>query len=238
MSQQDSKATLLPRKRQPSVAVREEDIPTSTARFIESFPPPPILLKPETQPKSAPSPPPIYRVLVGCDLSEFSEGVLREGIAITHGHIPAELHLAIVVEKSGDHYLLHCEGRRRHLSREVLESLMTNLLWRVGVPKGSPMEDALQHIALHVCVGEPVAEILRLSQELLADLIVVGSREHQGMQRRVWGSISKSIVSNAECSVVLVRPVDFVHGARIPSVDPPRAFKSGGHHLQLHHYHC
>ena len=126
--------------------------------------------------------------------------------------MPAELHLITVVEKAKDHCILHYDEKRRHLSREVIESLMNNLIWKVGVPKGSPLADAMNNVALHVCVGEPAAETLRLSREIVADLIVVGSREHQGLHRRVWGSISRTVMTHADCSVVLARPIDFVHG--------------------------
>lgn len=236
MSEQANPSSIPPNSRSRGTSVREDDIASSKERFVESFPPPPILLKPRPEATSV-APPSTYRVLVACDLSEFAEGVLREAISYTHGHMPAELHLAAVVEKAKDHYILHYDEKRRHLTREVVESLMSNLIWKVGITKGSPLEDALEQIALHICVGDPAAEILRLSRELVADLIVVGSRQHQGLQRRLWGSISKMIMTRADCSVVLVRPVDFVHGHRTPSVEPPRMWESPPHHLQMHHYH-
>lgn len=233
--QQNPTSTVPPSLRSYGAAVREDDIPTVKARFVETFPPPPILMKPRTEATST-APAATYRVLVACDLSEFAEGVLREAVAYTHGHMPAELHLAAVVEKAKDHFVLHYDEKRRHLTREVVESLMSNLIWKVGIVKGSPLEDALEQIALHICVGDPAVQILRLSREIMADLIVIGSRQHQGFQRRVWGSISKTVVNEAECSVVLVRPVDFVHGHRTPSIEPPRMWTGETHHLMMHHY--
>jgi hypothetical protein len=70
----------------------------------------------------------------------------------------------------------------------------------------------------------------------MADLIVVGSRQHQGLHRRVWGSVSKTIMTHADCSVVLSRPIDFVHGRRTPSIEAPRMFESERQHLEPHHY--
>jgi hypothetical protein len=43
-------------------------------------------------------------------------------------------------------------------------------------------------------------------------------------------------MSHAECSVVLSRPADFVHGHRIPLIESPRPWRTEGHHLVLHHY--
>lgn len=235
MSEQGIPSSIPPSSRRIGTSVREEDIEAARDSFVESFPPPSIVLKPRPEAISV-APPAVYRVLVACDLTDFAEGVLRDALGFAHGHMPAELHLAAVVEAAKDHYILHSDERRRHVSREVVESLMNNLIWKVGVTKGSPLEDVMQHIALHICVGEPARAILDLSREIMADLVVVGSREHEGLQRRIWGSVSKTISTHADCSVVLSRPVDFVHGHRTPSIEPPKMWKSESHHLTMHHY--
>ncbi|MGC4069128.1 MAG: universal stress protein [Polyangiaceae bacterium] len=168
MAEQEKVSTLLPSSRTHVTMVREDDIPSSRARFLESYPPPPILMKPHPELASVPPPQP-YRVLVACDLSELSEGVLREALAFAHGHMPAELHLVTVVERAKEHYILHCDDKRRHVSREVVESLMNDLIWKACVPKGSQLEDALKNVALHICVGEPASEIVSLSREIMSD---------------------------------------------------------------------
>jgi nucleotide-binding universal stress UspA family protein len=151
--------------------------------------------------------------------------------------MPAELHLVTVVERSREHFVLHLDAERRRASQEAVEALMNNLIGRVAVPNGSLQERVLRKVALHIRVGEPAAEILRLSQEMVADVIVVGSCEHQGLRRRAWGSIPMTILSNAGCSVVLFRPGDFVQGSPTPKAELPRPFETEGYRLQLHHYH-
>lgn len=235
MPEQRFPSSYPPSSRRIGTSVREDDIASAREAFTESFPPPAIVLKPRPGPTSV-APPNAYRVLVACDLSELAEGVLREAVSFVHGHMPAELHLLAVVERVKDHYILRADEKRRHMTREVVESLMTDLIWKVGIRKGSPLEDALQHIALHIRTGEPAAEILKMGRELRADLIVLGSREHEGLKRRVWGSISKTVMTHADCSVVLSRPVDFVHGHRTPSIEPPRIGPTEPHHLTMHHY--
>ena len=60
-------------------------------------------------------------------------------------------------------------------------------------------------VAGHLAVGEPVEEISRLAAELKCDLIVVGHKHLDGWAARWWrGSLSKSLIEHAPCSVLVV----------------------------------
>jgi len=52
----------------------------------------------------------------------------------------------------------------------------------------------------HLAVGEPVEEICRLALEIGADLIIVG-HERRGIARWWHGSVGKSLLDHAPCSV-------------------------------------
>jgi len=54
----------------------------------------------------------------------------------------------------------------------------------------------------HLAVGEPVEEICRLASEIGADLIVVG-HERRGLARWWHGSVGKSLLDHAPCSVFI-----------------------------------
>lgn len=57
----------------------------------------------------------------------------------------------------------------------------------------------------HLAVGEPVEEISRVAKEIDADLIIVGHKQHASLAKRWWaGSVSKSLVDYAPCSVLIV----------------------------------
>lgn len=57
----------------------------------------------------------------------------------------------------------------------------------------------------HLAVGEPVEEISRVAKDLAIDLIVVGHKQHASLAKRWWaGSVSKSLVDYAPCSVLIV----------------------------------
>ena len=58
----------------------------------------------------------------------------------------------------------------------------------------------------HLRMGEVDLEIVALSEELGADLIVMGSRGLGGVRRALMGSVSETVVRHADCPVLVVRP--------------------------------
>ena len=56
----------------------------------------------------------------------------------------------------------------------------------------------------HLAYGEPTEEIVELSKQLSADLIVVGHKRQASMAQRWWkGSVSASLIEVAPCSVLI-----------------------------------
>lgn len=53
--------------------------------------------------------------------------------------------------------------------------------------------------------GETSATILRLAQEIKADLIVLGTHGRRGLDRLVIGSIAEDVLRKAPCSVLAVK---------------------------------
>jgi nucleotide-binding universal stress UspA family protein len=54
-------------------------------------------------------------------------------------------------------------------------------------------------------VGEPAAMIVETADELGADLIVVGTRNGNALERLVLGSTSTKVLHHAHCDVLVVR---------------------------------
>jgi nucleotide-binding universal stress UspA family protein len=57
----------------------------------------------------------------------------------------------------------------------------------------------------HLKMGRADSEILRLSDEIDAELIVIGSRGQNTIQRVLIGSDAESIVRHAPCPVLVIR---------------------------------
>ena len=59
---------------------------------------------------------------------------------------------------------------------------------------------------LEIVSGDPAEEIIRLANIHHAQLIVIGSRGLTGVNRILQGSVSSQVVSDAHCSVMVVKP--------------------------------
>jgi nucleotide-binding universal stress UspA family protein len=53
--------------------------------------------------------------------------------------------------------------------------------------------------------GDPKSEIIDVAKKWHADLIVLGSHGHKGLERFLMGSVADSVARHADCSVEIVR---------------------------------
>jgi nucleotide-binding universal stress UspA family protein len=60
---------------------------------------------------------------------------------------------------------------------------------------------------LEIVTGDPAEEIVRLANIYQTDLILIGSRGLTGMKRILQGSVSSQVVTDASCSVLVVKPM-------------------------------
>ncbi len=57
----------------------------------------------------------------------------------------------------------------------------------------------------HLGFGKPSEEILRLAQEVEADLIVLGTHPHHPLRRRLLGATADKVINHAACPVLVVK---------------------------------
>jgi len=57
----------------------------------------------------------------------------------------------------------------------------------------------------HVEFGKPGDVILRIAEDLKADLLILGTNPHSPLRRRVLGATVDKVVDHAQCSVLVVR---------------------------------
>ena len=58
---------------------------------------------------------------------------------------------------------------------------------------------------IHVRQGKPHEEILKLADEIEVDMIVIGSRGRQGLERTLFGSVAEKVTRLAQVPVLIIK---------------------------------
>jgi universal stress protein A len=137
------------------------------------------------------------RVLCAVDGSKESDLALSHAVDLV-GHGTAEIHVVHVGLVSPwtnpRNVSPQQEDRMRQEAREVLDVQVERLRSRGVEPVG-----------VHLRLGRATDEILRLRDEVDADLIVMGSRGLNTFKRVLLGSDAEGVIRHAPCAVLVVR---------------------------------
>jgi len=139
------------------------------------------------------------RILLAYDGSESGQKALLDCREVA-SWTKSELFLVAVMPPpaafiggEGGIYDAEREKEEEQAYREILDDGLKRLTEEGRAPKGE------------VLVGDAVDEIVTYGKKVGADLIVVGHKHLEGWARRWWrGSISKSLIEHAHCSVLVV----------------------------------
>jgi nucleotide-binding universal stress UspA family protein len=138
------------------------------------------------------------KILTGIDDSKFSEDVSRAIVAQFRTE-HTEVRVLHVLQPSAPAPPQMAAGYAPELdeqkkpARELVERI-ANDLRRAGFKVDAIVE-----------VGDIRERIIDSAAEWGADLIVVGSHGHRGMQRFLLGSVAEFVARHAKCSVEIVR---------------------------------
>lgn len=146
---------------------------------------------------AAPGPQPvraIRRILLATDLSSASVGATDQALELTRA-LHADLLVVSVIDpasplSSGPVPRMD----QRRAARELAAQALVVKGRRVGVS-----------VAFLVWEGEPGPAIVEAAEAEEADLIVVGTRGRNRVERWVLGSVSDHVVRHAPCPVLIVR---------------------------------
>jgi nucleotide-binding universal stress UspA family protein len=144
------------------------------------------------------------KILLATDGSEDAKLAARAAISLA-SDTGAELHLVHVgpahvypPQTAGPSLPMGTDQEIRREAQGVLD-------WQVDEIKKAGGEVAKAHLR----VGKPDEEILRLSEEIVAGLIVIGNQGLGGrfsrMRRFLMGSVSERVARYARCSVMVIR---------------------------------
>ena len=132
---------------------------------------------------------PRYRIVVGVDLSEYSEVVLEHAFDQCARQPAPDLHVVTVVEDE----TADLEEIKQRLGAIVLPAL-------------DGFECGDWHLRLHVRAGKPAEEITNLAAEIRAHLIVVGRFGLHG--QRKLAKLPSRVLELAPCPTLVVGLTD------------------------------
>jgi nucleotide-binding universal stress UspA family protein len=143
-----------------------------------------------------------YIVLVGLDLSEPGGRAWRFAFELAALRGEAEIHAVVIGARQ-------LAPKIRDLATPSVQTTMSD------GEGGMPPLRVLQHrsatgqarlMAMHFRTGRADRAIVRLANEIHADLIVVAKHPTTGLERLLGGSVADRIARTAPCPVVVVGP--------------------------------
>lgn len=147
-----------------------------------------------------------YEIVVGVDYSTLSGMALSTALDMAQKR-DARIHVIAVAEGEGPRLPeeLKAGDRKRFLdqAQSTLERYLNRELETLA-SKGLAVDH--DRILDAVDVGDPAERILALAEHVRADLIVVGTHGRRGLEHLVLGSVAETVLRNAPCPVLVVRP--------------------------------
>ena len=140
------------------------------------------------------------KVLLATDGSEHANAAVEFLARLPHAH-PLELTILAVAPAMTYHGSLEVtEWMEKHAQAE--QRRFSQICARAA----QVFEGADATVQTMVVQGHPAEEIVKRSEELRSDLIVVGALGGSAVTRLILGSVSDFVASHAKCSVMVVRP--------------------------------
>jgi nucleotide-binding universal stress UspA family protein len=156
------------------------------------------------------------RILLALDGSKEADDAARAAVEIA-GAAESELHVLYVLEL--ERYIPYPGPEAWEWGADLERAERLARSWVEGQGRRMKAERA-KAIKAHLAFGKPDEEIVRLEEELEADLIVVGSRGLGRLKRALMGSVSDSVVRHARCPVLVVRAQEQAERRRSAETPP------------------
>lgn len=146
-------------------------------------------------------------ILVATDFSDTGDAALNEALLLASERDTTSLHVVYVAGSAGENVeLMTEEGSLITTAEKAVKTLEARVeKARVAAMKGGePIES--ERVTVHIRAGVSEDEIVRLADDLGADLIVLGTHGRRGLKSLVLGSVAESVLRTAKRAVLVVRP--------------------------------
>ncbi len=162
---------------------------------------------------------PMKKIILATDFSDISKDAGNRALFLAHAY-KAELIVLHVLDLiawnvSSQHYLvtgrINLMAGGPDLTPEELDCLAKTQeqIRQRGKNSLNELADSFDLEAGTIFAeGDPSHEIVRVAEELNADLIVLGTHGYSGWKRFALGSVAEFVIRHAPCAVFIIRPSD------------------------------
>jgi nucleotide-binding universal stress UspA family protein len=142
------------------------------------------------------------KILIAIDGSDFSQAALQSVIARPW---PADTQVKVLHVVEPPSLLMGREmGGYDPEFEAVWKALREQAKDLIG-KAAEKLRAAKFNVSTELVEGDPKSQIIDISNEWHADMIVLGSHGRSGLNRFLMGSVSQDVVRHAHCSVEIVR---------------------------------
>ncbi|MEM2002080.1 MAG: universal stress protein [Candidatus Methanomethylicaceae archaeon] len=140
----------------------------------------------------------IKKILVPVDGSEYMDRTIRMACMLAKllGAEVTILHVVAIPQPTGMEALPEASKRLEEVGNKILEEAKV-MAEDLGISPKMEMD---------ISVGNPGTRIVKRAEELKADLIVIGAKGRGRLREILMGSVANTVVNNAPCPVLVVRP--------------------------------
>jgi nucleotide-binding universal stress UspA family protein len=140
----------------------------------------------------------VRSIVVGSDGSPSADAAIRRAAEIAEG-TGAHVHLVTAYPDVPNYReTIESSAKAEPIDlREVAESVLAR--------ESRALTDGGIDVTTHAREGDPADVIIKVAQEVGADMVLVGARGLTGLQRFLLGSVSSKLSHHAPMSVMVVR---------------------------------
>jgi len=160
-----------------------------------------------------------FTIVVGIDFSPMSDRAIDHALEMASLREGSEVHVLYVEPDVWAGSLPPPQPTES--ADAAVKKVQERAVDRVNAMPDHLERRRIRRVVAHFRRGSPAENVTQLAADLDADLIVVGSHGHRGLQRLFLGSVAERVSRLARCPVWIERPKDHATAGRIPEIEPP-----------------
>lgn len=162
-----------------------------------------------------------FTIVVGIDFSPLSDRALDHALEMASLREGSEVHVVYVEPDIWVGATLAAAPPLANGAEAAVKKVQERAAEHVAAMPAHLDKRRVRRVVAHFRRGAPSENIAQLAADLDADLIVVGSHGHRGLERLFLGSVAERVSRLARCPVWIVRPKDHAAAGRVPEIEPP-----------------